>query len=86
MMIAMIQFIIGTDYQTSILIQINTHILKGANAKAKANATQGLPELIEIAAGKKHTENYKEKHMEDAMYGWYRYESRFALPVFNGVG
>ena len=24
--------------------------------------------------------------MEDAMYGWYRYESRFALPVFNGVG
>ena len=57
-----------------------------ANAKAKANATQGLPELIEIAAGKRHTENYKEKHMEDAMYGWYRYESRFALPVFNGVG
>ena len=42
--------------------------------------------MIEIAAGKKHTENYKEKHMEDAMYGWYRYESRFALPVFNGVG
>ena len=42
--------------------------------------------MIEIAAGKKHTENYKEKHMEDAMYGWYRYESRFALPVFNEVG
>ena len=20
------------------------------------------------------------------MYGWYRYESRFALPVFNEVG
>ena len=22
----------------------------------------------------------------DAMYSWYRYESRFALPVFNEVG
>ena len=36
--------------------------------------------------GKKFTENYKEKHTIDAMYGWYRYESRFALPVFNEVG
>ena len=42
--------------------------------------------MIEIAAGKKFTENYKEKHTIDAMYGWYRYESRFALPVFNEVG
>lgn len=63
-----------------------THVLKGANAKAKANAVQGLPELIEIAAGKRFTENYKEKHTIDAMYGWYRYESRFALPVFDEVG
>ncbi|EKC69606.1 helix-turn-helix protein [human gut metagenome] len=54
--------------------------------RQKANAAQGLPELIEIAAGKKFTENYKEKHTIDAMYGWYRYESRFALPVFNEVG
>ena len=36
--------------------------------------------------GKKFTEKYKEKHTIDAMYGWYRYESRFALPVFNEVG
>ena len=63
-----------------------THVLKEANAKAKANAVQGLPELIEIANGKKFTENYKEKHTIDAMYGWYRYESRFALPVFDEVG
>ena len=60
--------------------------ITGAHAKAKANAVQGLPELIEIADGKKFTENYKEKHTIDAMYGWYRYESRFALPVFNEVG
>ena len=45
-----------------------THILKGANAKAKANAAQGLPELIEIAAGKKFTENYKEKHTTHILF------------------
>ena len=77
---------IGTDLPDEYTHSNYTHILKGANAKAKANAAQGLPELIEIAAGKKFTENYKEKHTIDAMYGWYRYESRFALPVFNEVG
>ena len=77
---------IGTDLPDEYTHSNYTHILRGANAKAKANAAQGLPELIEIAAGKKYTENHKEKHMEDAMYGWYRYESRFALPVFNEVG
>lgn len=59
---------------------------KGANAKAKANATQGIPEMIEIATNKAHKENFKEKHNKDAKYGWYRYESRFALPVFNEIG
>ena len=28
--------------------------------------------------------NRKEKHDKDARYGWYSYESRFALPVFGG--
>ena len=77
---------IGSDLPDEYTHSNYTRILKGANAKAKANAAQGLPELIEIAAGKKFTENYKAKHTIDAMYGWYRYESRFALPVFNAVG
>ena len=63
-----------------------THRLKGASAKAKANAAQGLPEMIEIATGKQFEENRKEKHNKDAQYGWYRYESRFALPVFSENG
>ena len=33
-----------------------------------------------------HKNNFKEKHNKDARYGWYRYESRFALPVFNENG
>lgn len=60
--------------------------LKGAVAKAKANAAQGLPEMIEIAAGKQFEENKKEKHRKDAKLGWYRYESRFALPVHADNG
>lgn len=74
---------IGSDLPDEYAHSNYTHILKGANAKAKANAAQGLPELIEIADGKKFTENYKEKHNVDAKFGWYRYESRFALPVFS---
>ena len=27
-------------------------------------------------------ENFKEKHNKDAKYGWYKYISRFALPVY----
>lgn len=60
-----------------------THHLKGASAKAKANAAQGLPEMIEVATGKQFQENRKLKHSKDAKFGWYRYEARFALPVFG---
>ena len=63
-----------------------TYSLKGAVAKAKANAAQGIPELIEIATGKHYKENDGEKHMWNARYGWYRYDSRFALPVYRDNG
>lgn len=57
--------------------------LKGAVAKAKANAVQGIPELIRIATNKEYSENTKQKHNKDARYGWYRYDVRFALPVYD---
>ena len=63
-----------------------TRVLKGAYAKAKANATQGLPEMIENATGKSYTENGKIKHSKDARYGWYKFDARFALPVFGSDG
>ena len=31
-------------------------------------------------------ENMKTKHGTDAQYGWYRYTSRFALPVYDDSG
>ena len=57
--------------------------LKGPVSKAKANASQGIPELIQIATKDSFSENNKMKHKKDAKYGWYRYNVRFALPVYD---
>lgn len=57
--------------------------LKGAVAKAKANAVQAIPELVRIATNASFSENTKKKHSIDAKYGWYRYNIRFALPVYS---
>lgn len=77
---------IGTDLPDEYAHSEYTNVLKGANARAKANAAQGIPELIEIATGMNYMPNKKAKHNKDAKYGWYRYESRFALPVFGDDG
>ena len=77
---------IGSDLPNEYSGSKYTHSIKGANAKAKANAAQGIPELIEIAIGKHFRENKEEKHWRNAKHGWYRYDSRFALPVYDGYG
>lgn len=63
-----------------------TESLRGANAKAKANASQGIPELLNIAKGKHFRENHAAKHKRNAKFGWYRYDSRFALPIYGDNG
>lgn len=67
----------------SVNIEDYTNKLNGTIAKAKANASQGIPELVEIAVGKHFKENVGEKHKWNARYGWYRFDSRFALPVYG---
>ena len=59
--------------------------LKGARRKAKADAIQGIPEMIEIAIPQEPNwePNREEKHNESAKNGWYRYYVRFGLPVYN---
>lgn len=52
-------------------------------AKAKANAATAIPELIQIASNPAFEENHKEKHNKNAKYGWYRYDVRFALPIYE---
>ena len=42
--------------------------------------------MIEIAVGKHFRENHEDKHKRDEKNGWYRYDSRFALPVYHAEG
>ena len=77
---------IGKDLPDEYTGSKYTHTLKGANAKAKANAAQGIPEMLEIAVGKHFKENESEKHKRNAANGWYRYDSRFGLPVYDDNG
>ena len=67
-------------------VEKDTKILRGANAKAKANAAQAIEGLIQIASKKAFSEDYSAKHKNRAKYGWYRYDSRFALPVYTEEG
>lgn len=77
---------IGSDLPREYSGSKYTNSIKGTNAKAKANAATGLPEMIEIATGKYFRENREDKHKRDAKNGWYRYDSRFALPVYDDKG
>lgn len=77
---------IGADLPNEYSGSKYTYSLKGTAAKAKANVSQGIPELIEIAAGRHFRKNTGQKHNRNAKYGWYRYDSRFALPVYDSKG
>jgi len=77
---------IGQDFPNEFTGSAYTYTLKGANVKAKANAVQGIPEMIEIATGGNYRENDEEKHNRDAKYGWYRFDSYFAIPVYDNDG
>lgn len=50
---------IGPEFPEEYTESRYTRSLKGTLAKAKANAAQGIPELIRIATGKKHQPNHK---------------------------
>lgn len=55
---------IGKDLPDEYTHSKYTRILKGTNAKAKANVVQGLPELLQIASNEIYEENRKEKHIK----------------------
>jgi hypothetical protein len=58
----------------------------GAIGKAKANASQVIPELIKIATNISFRENTEDKHGKNAKYGWYRCTVRFTLPTCDAGG
>lgn len=77
---------IGSDLPDEYTGSRYTHKLKGTIAKAKANAAQAIPEMLEIADNKRFRENQDKRHLRNAKFGWYRYDSRFSLPVFKDNG
>lgn len=74
---------IGKDFPDEFAHSKDTYRLKGPNAKAKANSSIAIEELIQIAGNKSSSPDYNEKHKDKAKYGWYRYDTRFAVPVYG---
>jgi hypothetical protein len=74
---------IGKDLTEEFTGSESRTALMGSSAKAKANSATAIPELIQIASNPKWEQNRKEKHKKRAKYGWYRYDIRFALPVYE---
>lgn len=77
---------IGSDFPDEFSHSNDTKKLKGANMKAKANITPAIGEMIEIAVGKTEYPDYDGKHGSKAKFGWYRYNTRFGLPVYGEDG
>lgn len=77
---------IGSDFPDEYSHSKDTKVLRGPNEYAKANASVAIKELIQIASNKMFSENYKDKHNNKAKYGWYRYDTRFAIPKYNNDG
>ncbi len=77
---------IGKDFPDEFTHGKDKIILKGLNLKAKANASVAIGELIQIADNKSVSADYENKHGDKAKYGWYRYDTRLALPVYTDKG
>lgn len=77
---------IGTDFPDEFAHSKDTKTLRGANLYAKANVAGAVRGLVEIATNKTFSENYARKHNSDAKFGWYRYDTRFAIPVHDDDG
>jgi hypothetical protein len=65
---------------------LNSARAHGTIGKAKANAAQVIPELINIATNISFRENTEDKHSKNAKYGWYRCTVRFTLPTCDAEG
>lgn len=77
---------IGTDFPDEFAHSKDTKDVKGANEKAKANAIIAIEDLIEIATDKTEFPDHNNKHGNKAKYGWYRYTTRFGIPVYDENG
>ncbi len=77
---------IGADFPDEFAHSKDTKELRGANMYAKANSSRIIIEMLKIATNKTFSKNYAQKHNIDAKFGWYRYDTYFAIPVYNNAG
>jgi hypothetical protein len=77
---------IGTDFPDEYANSNYSAGAHGAIGKAKANASQVIPELIKIATNFSFRENSEDKHSKNAKYGWYICTVRFTLPTCDDKG
>ena len=68
------------------LLSIRDKAIRGANEKAKANAITAIGELISIADNKIEYPDYEGRHGNKAKNGWYRYDTRFGIPIYDESG
>lgn len=60
-----------------------TKTMKPALRKIKMQAATNLDEMLLLAENGEWRENVKPKHSKDAQNGWYRYDTKFAVPILN---
>lgn len=77
---------IGSDFPDEYANSSYSHRIHGAIGKAKANASQAIPQLIKIASNMAYQENTEKKHGKNAKFGWYRYTIYFSMPVLEENG
>ncbi len=77
---------IGSDFPDEFAHSNDTKSLKGANEKAKANIAPTIGEIIQIAKDRVYYPDYNNKHGAKAIFGWYRYNTRFGIPVYDENG
>ena len=77
---------IGSDFPDEFTHSKYTKGIKGANEKAKANVITAIGELIQIADNKAEFPDYDRRHGNKAKNGWYRYDTRFGIPVYSELG
>jgi len=77
---------IGSDFPDEFCHSTDKIRLKGPNERAKANMSSAIGELIQIATNKAEYEDYGKKHKSKAKNGWYRYDTRFGIPVYSDDG
>ena len=53
------------------------------NVAVITDAEGKKPELIQVATNPQYEKNTKDKHNKTAKYGWYRYDVRFGIPVYE---